>query len=78
MEQITLIVAIVFASISVTTLGCLWLSLSYYKKKKGLTKGASQSDIAALQQKVKDVQGEVVVLKEEVQRLIRIAKGKDA
>ncbi len=75
MEQITLIVAIVFASISITTLGCVWLSISYYKKKKGLTKGASQSDIVALQQKVKDVQGEVVVLKEEVQRLIRIAKG---
>ena len=77
MEQITLMVAIIFASISVTTLGCLWLSISYYKKKKGLTKGASQSDIAALQQKVKDVQGEVVVLKKEVQRLIQIAKGKE-
>ena len=78
MEQITLMVAIIFASISVTTLGCLWLSLSYFKKKKGLTKGASQSDIATLQQKVKDVQEEIVVLKKEVQRLIQIAKGKDA
>ena len=77
MEQMTLMVAIIFASISGTTLGCLWLSLSYFKKKNGLTKGASQSDIAALQQKVKDVQGEVVVLKKEVQRLIQIAKGKD-
>lgn len=77
MEQMTLMVAIIFASISVTTLGCLWLSISYYKKKKGLTKGASQSDIAALQQKVKDVQGEIVVLKKEVQRLIQIAKGTD-
>lgn len=75
MAQMTLIVAIVFASISVTTLGCLWLSLSYYKKKKGLTKGASQRDIAALQQKVDDVQEEVGVLKKEVQRLIHIAKG---
>ena len=77
MEQITLIVAIVFASISVTSLGCLWLSLSYCKKKRGLTKGASQRDIAALQQKVNDVQEEVGVLKKEVQRLIRIAKGND-
>ena len=77
MAQMTLIVAIVFSSISVTTLGCLWLSLSYYKKKKGLTKGASQHDIAALQQKVDDVQEEVGVLKEEVQRLIRVAKGTD-
>ena len=77
MEQITLIVAIVFASISVTTLGCLWLSLSYYKKKRGLTKGASQRDIAALQQKVNDVQEEIGGLKKEVQRLIRIAKGQD-
>ena len=77
MEQITLIVAIVFASISVTTLGCLWLSLSYYKKKRGLEKGASQRDIAALQEKVNDVQEEIGVLKKEVQRLIQIAKGKD-
>lgn len=77
MEQITLTVAIVFASISVTTLGCLWLSLSYYKKKNRLTKGASERDIAALQQKVNDVQAEIGVLKKEVQRLIQIAKGKD-
>ena len=75
MGQIVLMVSIIFASISVTTLGCVYLGTSYYKQKNGLMKGASQREIDLLQQKVKDVQAEIVSLKEEVQRLIRIAKG---
>lgn len=75
MGQIVLMISIIFVSISVTTLGCVWLGTSYFKKKNGLIKGASQREIDLLQQKVKDVQAEIVSLKEEVQRLIRIAKG---
>ena len=75
MGQIVLMISIIFASISVTTLGCVWLGTSYYQKKNGLMKGASQREIDLLQQKVKDVQAEIVSLKEEVQRLIQIAKG---
>ena len=75
MGQIVLIISIIFASIAVTTLGCVWMGTSYYKKVNGLTKGATQSEISELQQRVQDMQQEVVVLKEEVQRLIQIAKG---
>lgn len=75
MAQVVLVIAIIFGSITVTTLACVWIGTSYAAKKKGLIKGASQREIEGLQQKVDDVQQEVVVLKEEVQRLIKIAKG---
>ena len=75
MGQIVLIISIIFASIAVTTLGCVWMGTSYYRKKNGLTKGATQNEMSDLQQSVKDMQQEIGVLKEEVQRLIRIAKG---
>ena len=75
MGEIVLIIAIVFGSVAITTLGCVWMGISYAGKKKGLTKGASQREVEALQQKVNDVQQEMVALKEEVNRLIKIAKG---
>ena len=77
MEQIVLIVAIIFGSVTVTTIVTVWMGTTYSAKKKGLTKGASQRDIEALQQKVNDVQQEIKVLKGEVKRLIQIAKGVD-
>ena len=75
MGEIVLIIAIIFGSITVTTLGCLWMGTSYAAKKKGLESGASQREVEGLQQKVSDVQQEVDALKKEVKRLIKIAKG---
>ena len=75
MGEIVLIIAIISGSIMAITLGCVWMGISYVSKRDGLTKGASQREIAALQQKVNDVQQEITVLKTEVERLIRIAKG---
>lgn len=75
MGQIVLVIAIIFGSITITTLGCVWMGISYSAKKRGLTKGATQREIEVLQQKVNVVQEEMAVLKEEVKRLIQIAKG---
>ena len=50
------------------------MGTSYSAKKRGLTKGASQREIEALQQKLARVQEEVVNLRQEVKRLIKIAK----
>ncbi len=75
MGEIVLIIAIIFGSIAVTTLGCVYMGTSYFEKKKGLKSGASQREIEVLQQKVNDVQKEVGALKKEVKRLIKIAKG---
>ena len=77
MGEVVLIIAIIFGSIMVTTLGCVWMGISYAKKREGLTKGASQREMAVLQQQVNDVQQEITVLKTEVERLIKIAKGGD-
>ena len=75
MGEMVQVVAIIFGSVAVTTLGCVWMGTSYFAKKKGLKKGASQREVEALQQKVNDVQQEMAVLKNEVKRLIKIAKG---
>ena len=75
MGEVVLIIAIVFGSISVTTLGCVLMGTSYAAKKKGLRNGASQREIEMLQQKVNDVQEEMDALKKQVKRLIKIAKG---
>ena len=75
MGETVLIVAIIFGSIAVTTLGCVWMGISYVTKKQGLKSGASQREVSVLQQKVGDVQQEVESLKKEVKRLIKIAKG---
>ena len=75
MGQVVLVIAIIFGSITVTTLGCVWMGISYAAKKKGLRNGASQREVEALQQKVSDVQEEIDALKKQVKRLIKIAKG---
>ena len=71
------IIAIIFGSVAITILGCVWMGTSYFAKKKGLKKGASQREVEALHQKVDNVQQEIDVLKNEVKRLIKIAKGVD-
>ena len=75
MGEIVLVIAIIFGSIAITTLGCVWMGTSYSAKKKGLKKGASQREVEALHQKVDDVQQEIDVLKHRVKQLIKIAKG---
>lgn len=75
--QFVLVISIIFASVSVTTLGCVWMGTSYYKKVNGFTDGATQSQMSELHERLKDMQQELAVLKEEVQRLIRVAKGAD-
>lgn len=77
MGQVVLIIAIISGSIMIITLGCVWMGISYVKKREGLTKGASEREMVTLQQQVVDVQQEIAVLKKEVERLIRIAKGGD-
>ena len=78
MGEIVQMIAIIFGSVAITTLGCVWMSTSYFAKKEGLKKGASQREVKALHQKVDDVQQEIDVLKNEVKQLINIAKGVDA
>ena len=51
------------------------MGISFAAKKKGLRKGASQREIEILQQKVDAAHEEIAALKNEVKRLIQIAKG---
>lgn len=70
-------VLIIVLGITVTTLGCVWMGISYSKKMEGLEKGASQREIEALHQQVNHIQEEMAALKKEIKRLIKIAKGAD-
>ncbi len=77
MAGVIAIIAIIFGSLTVITLGCVLMGTSYSAKKRGLTKGASQREIAALQEQVVAVEKEVATLNKEVKRLIKVAKGVD-
>ena len=70
-------VLIIVLGVTITTLGCVAMGISYSKKVQGLEKGASQRDIEALQQQVSHIQEEMISLKKEVKRLVKIAKGAD-
>ena len=75
MGEVVLIIAIIFGSIMAITLGCTWMGISFAAKKKGFRKGASQREIEILQQKVDAAHEEIAALKNEVKRLITVAKG---
>ena len=45
-------VLIIVLGITVTTLGCVWMGISYSKKANGYENGASQREIEALQKQV--------------------------
>lgn len=77
MGEVVLCIAIISGSIMLITLGTVWMGISYVKKRDGLTKGASEHEMRTLLQQVADVQEEIAVLKKEVGRLIKIAKGVD-
>ena len=70
-------VLIIVLGITVTTLGCTWMGISYQKKVQGLEKGATQREIEALHQQVNHIQEDMAALKKEIKRLIKIAKGVD-
>ena len=67
-------VAIIVGGITITTLGCVYMGVSYAKKASGMGNGASQREIDALQEQVNQVQTEMVALKKEVKRLIKLVK----
>ena len=75
MTEMLLVLVIVFGSIMVTTLGCVWMGTSYSSKKRGLITGASEREIKELHEQVVQIQQEVRFLQKEVKSLIKIAKG---
>ncbi len=75
MTEMILMLVIVFGSIMVTTLGCVWMGTSYSSKKRGYITGASEREIKQLHEQVVQIQQDVRFLQKEVKSLIKIAKG---
>ena len=71
------IIFIIVTGVTVTTLGCVWMGISYAKKANGLEKGASEREIEVLQAQVSHIHEEVAALKKQVKRLVKVAKGID-
>ncbi len=66
---------IIVTGIAVTTLGIVWIVFSFVTNITGAGKGATKSEIDALQEHVNHIQEEIISLKKEVKQLIQIAKG---
>lgn len=66
---------IIVAGIAVTTLGIVWMVMSFVTNLTGAGKGATKREIEALQEHVNHIQEEIISLKKEVRQLIQIAKG---
>lgn len=71
------IILIIVIGVTGTTLGCVWMGISYAKKVNGLEKGASEREIEALQAQVGHIHEEMTALKKQVKRLVKVAKGID-
>ncbi len=68
---------IIVTGIAVTTLGCVWMVMSFITKVSGAGKGATESEIEELQEHANHIQEEIIALKKEVRQLIQIAKGSE-
>jgi len=66
MFAVILMLGIIFGSIIIITLGCVWMGTSYSAKKKGLAKGASRREIEQIQQEITLIYKEISELKEQV------------
>ncbi|MCG9126924.1 hypothetical protein JT359_04915 [Candidatus Poribacteria bacterium] len=75
MSTFVFIVIIICGSVALTVLGCVWMGTSYYEKKRGLRSGASDRELFTLQQQVSEIRKETDTLKNQIQELIKIAKG---
>ena len=61
------IIVIVFGSITLITLGCVWMGTSYSAKKREFVRGATQHEW-------EQIQGNIPALKEQIADLIIIWK----
>ncbi|MDE0317401.1 MAG: hypothetical protein OXM61_21195 [Candidatus Poribacteria bacterium] len=68
---------IIVTGIAVTTLGIVWMGISFVTNLTGTGKGATKREIEALQEHVNHIQEEIISLKKEVRQLIQIAKGSE-
>ena len=75
MSGFVVIVMIICGSLACIVLGCVWMGTSYFEKKRGLRSGASDRELFALQQQVSEIRKETDALKNQIQELIRVAKG---
>ena len=74
MGSVITIIVIVFGSITLITLGCVWMGTSYSAKKRGFVQGATQRELEQIHQDIAQIQGHIADLKEQIADLIIITK----
>ena len=68
------IVIIVFGSVTLITLGSIWMGTSYSAKKRGFVQGATQREVEEIQRDIAQIQHDIAELKEQIADLIIVTK----
>ena len=68
------VIAIVFASVTIITVGCVWMGTSYSAKKRGFGTGVSNRELTQIHSDIAQIQTDIADLKEQMAELIIITK----
>ena len=74
MAGVIVIITIVFGSVTIITLGSIWLGTSYSAKKRGFVQGATQREVEQIRQNIALIQKDIADLKEQMTELIIVTK----
>ena len=74
MGSVLAIITIVFVSVTVTTLGSIWMGTSYSAKKHGFAQGATKRELEQIQREIAQMQKNIADLKEQIADLIIVTK----
>jgi hypothetical protein len=74
MAGVITIIAIVFASVAIITLGSVWMGTSYSAKKRGFGKGVSKRELDEIHTAIAQIRKDIADVKEQIAELIIIMK----
>jgi hypothetical protein len=74
MGHIVTMITIIFGSITIITLGSIWLGTSYAAKKRGYVQGATKRELEQVHQDIAQIQEDIAELKMQIADLIVATK----
>ena len=74
MAGVIAIIIIVFGSVTLITLGSIWLGTSYSAKMLGFVQGATKREVELIRRDIAQIQQDIAELKEQIAELIIITK----
>ena len=74
MGGVVTLISIVFGSVTIITLGSIWLGTSYAAKKRGFMQGATKRELEQIQHDITRIQQDIGDLKNQIAELIVATK----